>query len=546
MGAFKKLLIAALLLAVAFGLWTSFHYTFKAYVLEGDSAVFPMLWRGWQEHGFAFFKTWYFTQDNWLLSPAPLVFLVYYVFGATGYTVLGLGWAFFVINTLLSAAVVRLLAGKWTPAALAITGIGLFASEGAIKNAQLAHPISHNSTTMWVLLAAIAAACGMGKRDRLLSFILACIIFIAGVSDPWFNAACTLPLLLVLFLMFVIDRQHRRQSRNLMAGVAAGWALAYTRGLGLLSFLPKSSFHFVSSWSWLLANIRAYPAAIGVFFPVVRVLKWNPVAGAAFAIISVCIVFMAFGWLARNWKGLPARQAVITGFLLCSIFVTSVAFATYAVHEDAGCAKFLNNIYFGTLILCISVFVLRWAEMTVIFRAAACVWALIFIAAGAASDPAAWENRIEVDDNGAAALAGFLEQNELHYGYADYWAVPAEAISWTSGYHNIVRPVSLKWDPASRPEAPLFFTPYAYQTSRLWYEPADSKNQHRFFLILNMDWPGFVIGKAIPPCGFDVLLQAAERQFGKPDKTLRFYNCVVLVWGHSIERALPKISSADK
>ncbi|MDA8173748.1 MAG: hypothetical protein M0018_04045 [Nitrospiraceae bacterium] len=536
----RKMLFAALLLAVAFGLWTSFHYTFKAYVLEGDSSVFTMLWRGWQEHGFAFFRTWHFTQDNWLLSPAPFVFLVYYIFGVTGYTVLGLGWAFFVINAVLLAVLTRFLAGRWSMAALVILCLGLFASEKAVENGFLSYIICHNTSMAWAFVAVMAAAYGMEKRSGLSAFALACIIFIAGVSDPWFHAACTVPLLFVLCLIYLRGKEHRRQSLITLLGVAGGWALAYTRGLGLLSFLPRGGFQFISTWEQLRSNAHQLLQATGTFFSLSEVFEWNHMAGAVFIAISICIAFEIFRWAVLNMKSLPVRQAVAAGFFPASVVMMSAAYLAYDLHENNFIYRYLINIYYGLIAFAAFALAWRWKQLPGLFRAMACAWVVIFLAAGVASDPAAWEKDINVNDQGASALASFLEQNGLNYGYADYWAVPADTITWASGYREIVRPIGMKFDLSTRPEPRLFFVPWPYETSSTWYEPGDYKDQRRFFLVLNAAWPGHALNKAstVPRFDFYTMVSAAERQFGTPEKTLQFANCVVLVWDHPVLQAL--------
>ncbi|MDA8175391.1 MAG: hypothetical protein M0018_12560, partial [Nitrospiraceae bacterium] len=437
MGAFKKLLIAALLLAVAFGLWTSFHYTFKAYSLDGDAAFFPMLWHGWREHGLDFFRSWNFDQDNWLFSPAPLVFLAYYVFGLNGYTVLGLGWAFFVVNALLLAIMTRFLLGRWSLAALVALCLGLFAGEHAMKKGLLAYTVCHNTSMAWTFIAVITAAYGIEKLSGLCAFILACITFIAAVSDPWFNAACSMPLVLVLSVMSVKGKGHRRQSRNLLLGIAAGWALAYTRLLGLASFLSKGSIQFISSPVRMFANVHSYIAAVDAFLPSGQILACNHIAGTLFIIISLVLAFESFRWLALRIKYLQARQAMIAGFFLCSILIMSAAFLFLLVDAGPYRFRYLVNVYYGLLVIAVFVFAFRWADLPVIFRAAASIWVLIFMAAGVASDPVAWEKAAKVNDQGASALARFLDQNGLHYGYGDYFAASADTVSWVSGYRNI-------------------------------------------------------------------------------------------------------------
>ncbi len=545
MRALKQLLTVTLLLAVCAGLWISFHYTFAAYSLDGDTAVFPMLWHGWREHGFAFFRTWRFTQDNWLLSPAPFVFFIYYIFGVTGYTVLGLGWVFFVINAVLLAVLIRFLSGRWSAASLVALCLGLFASQSAIKDGYLAYVVCHNSSMAWAFIAFISAAYAIEKHNKINAFTLGAIVFLAGVSDPWFNAACTLPIVMVLLALCIKKRQYRRPALNLLLGTMTGWALAYTRGLGLLSFSPKNSFHLISSWGQFMANAHTYLAALGVFFPVLRTWAWNHMAGAVFAIISLFLAFHLVRHLAGHAITLSARQAMITGFFLVSILVMSAAFLILAV--DRGDYRYLVNIYYGLLALGVFIFAWQWRAMPVFSRWAVCLWVFIFIAAGAASGPAAWENRVEINDNGALALAGFLEQNDLHYGYGDYWAAPANTISWISGYRVVVRPVSLEYDPGANPAMPLFFMPRRHEISAAWFGPGNSANQRRFFLILGMNGRPFeVVSKenVIGQFNYYSLLALAEEQFGRPDETLAFENHIILVWDHPIVQALPQAASA--
>ncbi|MDA8175229.1 MAG: hypothetical protein M0018_11705 [Nitrospiraceae bacterium] len=537
-----------MLLAACAGLWTSYHYTFTAWGLDSDSSVFVMLMHGWQNHGWGFFRSWLYTRDNWLLSSAPLAFLDYKVFGATGRSVIGLGWAVFAANAFLAATVMRLLLGRWSPAALVVSCLCLFAGEDTIGSAgAMAFSAFHNATMLWILLAIMVVFAEKAKGFFWRPLVLCAIVFIASLSDPWFNAACALPLALVLLWRQRAGKESRRQNLALLTGLLGGWVLAGTKAFGAFSFLHGYHFHFALNPEQVLGNLRLYLQAIAVLFQAALVWRWNHAVGVLFVGLSLFLAANALLWLARpakqagNLKGpeLSLRQRGALNFFMISSAIISGLFFLYSYDADAGAGagRYLINIYYGMLVLGVFVYAARWVHLTAWMRAAAVVWVLVFIMAGAASNPGAWTKRAKINDLGAAELAQFLESNGLRYGYGDYWGARANTVSWISGFRTIVRPV-LFHDYQAGPEgAPvrkyLFFIP-RLETSRLWNLDADSKNAGRVFLVLNGNEP-FEGNPYVP---IPVLAQTASEEFGKPGQVLQFQNFTILVWDHPILPAL--------
>ncbi|MDA8156031.1 MAG: hypothetical protein M0Z52_06205 [Actinomycetota bacterium] len=506
-----------------------------------------MLIHGWHNHGWEFFRSWLYTRDNWLLSSTPLAFLDYAVFGATGRSVIGLGWAVFVANALMAAMIMRLLLGRWSPAALVVSCLCLFAGEDTIGSAGgLAFSAFHNATMLWISLSIMVVFAGSSRASVWRPLALCAVVFIASLSDPWFNAACALPLGLVLLWRQWAGKESRRQNLTLLTGLFGGWLLAGTKAFGAFSFLHTYHFHFALNMNQALGNIKLYAQSMAVLFQAAPVWRWSHIAAVLFAGLSLLLAAEALLWLARvrqagNLKGpeLSMRQRGALNFFIMSAAIMSGLFFLYSYDADAGAGagRYLMNIYYWMLVLGVFVYAARWVHLKPWLRAAAIVWVLVFIMAGTASDPGAWTKRAKVNDLGAAELAQFLESNGLHYGYGDYWGARANTVSWISGYRTIIRPV-LFHDYGAAAEGGqgrkyLFFIP-RLETSRLWNSAADSKNVSHVFLVLN----GVEPFEGNPYIPISALTQIATEEFGKPGQTLQFKNFTILVWGHPILPAL--------
>jgi hypothetical protein len=140
----------------ALGLWVSFRYTFAAWQPDPDIFVTVALWRGVHRYGLPFLQSWWYTQDNWLLSVIPISSLAFELFGPRPNLAVLLGWLAFVVSVMLTAWLAYRIAGGRCAVILdCVLMFGRFSALG--RTGYLAYPISHNMSMAWGLIVLVFA-----------------------------------------------------------------------------------------------------------------------------------------------------------------------------------------------------------------------------------------------------------------------------------------------------------------------------------------------------------------------------------------------------
>jgi hypothetical protein len=513
--------LAALLVAVCvFGLFTSFCYHFTAWSADPDTLEAVVVWRNVKDHGLGFLPSWSFTPDNWLLTIIAPESLLFQMVGAPPSLVVGLGWAIFLGDVVLTAIIGSMLGGRML--GLAVAAYLLVANEDVLgKVGFLSHPASHTSSLLWGLaaLACMARWLRPGAWPWLALSTLG--LGVDCVSDPWALVGFALPMALATGLLAATGRDRRRAGLGLGATLVAA-VVAVTRVFGILDFLPRNPVQ-VADIPTFDANAAWLSRSVGVLF--------NPIPGlhhpADLTTVGVCLILGIL--VARSaWELARASSAD----------PDSARFLLVAIILSAGlpCAAFLLSrlplsIYVGRFVPSLVVFapVLVFAclrrcrgRLPAWMKLGAPAFFGLIAIAGVASDPAAWRHGWRGVNLGVTPeLTAFLAEKDLTYGFGSYWGTSANAVTLLSDGGVTIRPI---WFNAG----PGFIAGQIGQTSSRWYRASDRPpGQRRFFV---------AISKRDDACANpEFCVSGLKAQFGPTIAIEHFRDLTFLVWDHPLD-----------
>ncbi len=544
-------------IVAAAGLYTSAKALFAYHALDADMADTPMLWYGVHRHGWAFLTQWRYTPDNWLLSLAPLHFLLFFLAGPRPLLVFTLGWVIFIANLLMLGLIARQVDGRIAAALTPVTL--LFCGREAQLHGMVTYPVSHGVTLFWGLLAFHAALRWL-RRHRPASLALGfAATLIGGVSDPWLLAAFALPLILACAVAWMIDQDRaRRQSLIRLALVQSIAVIGIkTRLFGLCHFLTGYSFR-LGDWRTIRANCGFFFRDLGGLFNIVPDAHDHALTPA---VLSLCaLAGFAIPAFAMVRRALPRTDLATSVFFLTgllSVAGVAAAFILGAMPAGAYSARYLINILFltpllisvafdragvehdpfalahgscSTSLFCRAIHVsgdsasddralARASYIIPAWSAAAC----LFIAAGLISNAAAWRQPgFRLRDNGIPAMLAFLQRHHLGAGYGSYWGASANAASWYAALrHEDIR------------IRPVVFSPYGTmiigtraQSSALWAHDLPPRSGESDFVMLGNG------GAQCPD--IDLCALGLSEQFGLPQRRIAWNHGLILVWAHPL------------
>ncbi|AUW33047.1 hypothetical protein A5904_09045 [Acidithiobacillus caldus] len=257
LGLFVVFSIAALI--------SSLGTAFQTLPLNPDMAEMALIYQGIVHHGWRFPFTWQFTQDNQVLSLLPFSIIFYALAGVSGTSIIVQGWLIFVVNALLTGLLVKVATKSWNWAGLAWL-LALLASPMAVgQPAILAYPVTHNSVWAFGLLGTIGLIRYFTDRPGWALPLLLVCVGVGTISDPWFDAAFTAPILLIAWKSPKFFQTEKATRRTLIKSVIITYIfgrIAYF-GLELLHMVPGRSIGF-SSLSAILHHLVLLAKSMGM------------------------------------------------------------------------------------------------------------------------------------------------------------------------------------------------------------------------------------------------------------------------------------------
>lgn len=532
---------AALLLLLC-ALYSSLAYTFAVWGSgpSADSATTAMLWHGFEVHGLRFLRSWRYSQDNQLLSLMPLAGIAYFLFGVSAYTVVGIGWLVFVLNAMLVFVIARRFIGPYW--ALSLAFLVLSANLSTVGQVGfLGFSQTHNISFVWSLLGLYAATQIMdgGRPFWFALFFLA--VTVGAVSDAWFNASLTVPVVVGAFILRR-DPEAGRRARQVAIVALLAMVLASTKLLGLLAFVPSGHFHHARNLAEVARNAIWLGRILMVFFNIKAAQAVFPPVGAGlYALMMVSLFLMSARNFLKAWPSyLPGQRFVLLTALLSSA-IMMLAFVVSSFPSGVNqSGRFLVNIfYFLPLLLALTLLPqpIKWVP------ALWAVWCIVFAGLSLSASPGAlsWQG----PRTGAVrGLAHFLREHRLFHGYGAYYDANANTVTWASHFKVRVRPLMFAGAPSARirtawqcPSCAALWVPNPNQDSEMWFRPQAARGSRRSFLVFAA--AGLLCATA-PACEKDAI-----RQFGPPSRRLKQGGFTILVFAHplapyiaeSVERA---------
>lgn len=536
----RKATISALIILVLFALWTGIHETFGIWTVTADTVDMALLFHGLQNHGIQFLTTWRYTQDNWLLSLGPLSYVVYYLFGISNITLIAQGYFILVFNACLGGYILKRLLTDYVPSlffllACLLPSLGSMGGKGFMT-----FLLSHNSTMSIVLVSLLCLILiFMREKESFINIwllLLSSCVFVGGISDPWFNAAFTLPAI-VSMAALSLSAKYRTKIYISLLYIFIGLALSLTKLFGLLDFLPSTNYIFITSLAQLYQNVNFLSISLLGFINANELLRINYSLGFVYIVGMVYITIDSIYFLSKknNLQTEAEKLFFYFSFLSIVIMITAYVFSDFEATNIPG--RFLVNIFY-----------LLWLIITYAYynKCKGNYYKLIFpllllllysFSSIYQGDPF-WD-RIQLNQktSGSISLLKFLEDHGLHYGYGGYWSSEANVISVMSGFHTLIRPVS--YEPFYRKGNPEEF-PFEYivgnraQSSPFWYNEDDIKKYTKFFLIIARGGDGTELYNNSIKDSENIALG----QFGKPYKIYNFKNEKILVWNKIINTSI--------
>ncbi len=537
----RKTTISALVILVLFALWTSIHETFSIWNINADTVDMALLFHGLQHHGIQFLTTWRYTEDNWLLSVGPLSYFIYYLFGVNDITIIAPGWIILVFNACVGGYILKLILKNYMYPSLIFLLACLLPSVGSMGgDGFMTFLLSHNSTMSIVLVSFLCVLMVSIRSEQ--SFIniwmllLSLSVFVGGISDPWFDAAFTLPAIVSLTIISV-SKKHRKNFYIPLLYIIIGLILSRTKLFGLLYFLPSTNYVFVKSMTQFYQNIHFLIRSLLVFTNAHELLRINRPLGYAYILGLIYVAIDVIYCSSFKHKFRTMAETLFMYFSFLSILVMVCAFVFSNFPGGNYSARYLVNIFYFIFMIVIYTYSIKYEEN--IYRIAVPLLLFALYSGSSLYQGAPYWTKLPLNQKNSASISliNFLEDHDLRYGYGGYWSSDANAISVLSDYHNFIRPVS--YEPIHAKGSNGNF-PFAYivgnhgQSSPFWYHKVDTDKYNHYFLIV-------AHGGGSPEL-YDDSIKSSEKvateQFGTPYKIYHFKKDLIIVWNKRINASV--------
>lgn len=365
-----------LILAVGYSflavlLYLSLESTFH-YSLDSDSVEMAVLFNQIQIHGLSFLETYHTPPDNYFFSAFPLSYIWFSIFGVTPTTIITVGWIFFLFIILLSALIVKKVAAN-NYAALATALILASTSWHDLLKypGYFAYTVCHNSVWVIGLFGFFMYISYINNRKKeIYRYLFLFAVVLGTISDPWFDAAFTLPIVIGIWLTY----RHNYLNRQYMRKDIVSIVLAYSIGrliyllIEIVGVFPSRSSHIsfsnISKHYYYLSHDVAAIFSVGIL-PALSI-------PALFVLLSIAFLISGDGHNYRKASTLAytsndIAKSLLFNFSWLSIIGIATAMLVNVYTNSFLSARFTINIYDLTIIvLVISITSIRKSMATYI------------------------------------------------------------------------------------------------------------------------------------------------------------------------------------
>lgn len=474
----------------------SIYLSFLYFGIDADGVNAPVVWMEFKHHGFTALKDWLPTPDNWYFTLYPVYFLMYFITGNNGPLMLIAGTALFVIAVILLSAIIAKKVDKNASLAIACLPLTflphIFWTEGAVQ-----HPFAHYSTVAYGLLLTYLFIINFEKQKLSLSFASGIVGVIICSSDMWVAPTFLLPILLTEFFFLV-----KRKSRPLnFIVVAVLFAIAFNHTIPKLLGIDSQPF-IIANFAIILENIKQVALIIGEMFNIFFVKEaWSYLV--SLALMGSLFFVFCFSLLKNN--------DIKSYFsLLAMLSIAGITSAYIISNQDP-----LQRVPRFFVNMAPLFFIILSMMVKTQLRRVAYVVGLFFVVSSLLSydyeKPSYKESEKDI-----RSYVSFLRQNNLAFGYGDYWNKSITSF-WLSNGEITIAPISIS------AEGDVVLNSPRYQTMVPWYssEYAGKKNSDKYFI---------AIDKNTACGGVEKCINAISAKFKKPDEILTHADITLLVF----------------
>ncbi|HGA3340250.1 TPA: hypothetical protein ACIR6E_001192 [Enterobacter roggenkampii] len=482
--------IIILLLCAISVLYLSYLY----FRIDADGVNGPVVWLEFKEQGFKSLSDWNPTPDNWYFTLYPVYFLFYLFSGNHGALMLIFGSAFFAFSVIFIASIISRELDKQSSLLLCAIPLAvlphIYWTDGFVQ-----HPFAHYSTVAFGMLTCLLAMKANRNQSVISYFIVGILGLLVCSSDMWSAPTYLLPILIAEFV-FVI-RKKTKAINFIIIAIFYGIALNHT--IPKLMGIDSQPFSIVD-FDTMLGNAHQLILTVGEMFNIF-IIKND---------FSYIISFISVGGLFSYICVMGIlKEGNLNYFFTLSLLSAAGIIAAYTVSNpdpNQPIPRFFVNI-------APFVFISYSIANGKITKWLACVICILF----ALSSFATFNFKIKTYEESEREIkdySAFLIENNLRYGYGDYWNKSLTTF-WASNGEIVIAPVDISEDGS------INFSSPRYQTMRSWYEKDKRSSNGGYFIAID----------GHEKCGDpQSCINAIASKNGNPDKVLSKGDMTILVY----------------
>ncbi|WP_413738056.1 hypothetical protein ACL2XP_07570 [Sodalis sp. RH21] len=495
-------------ISIVLGIILSYYFVTFNFSADNDVANSAIVWHEVQKHGLSVLSQWRPTPDNWYFSTYPIHFLLFKLTGSSSPRVIQF---IEIAQVFLGALIAAMICFRKTRSQYSFLLIPFFCglSQFAYTVGYISHPFSHNLTNVYGLLCIYLYMVKPKNANFFYEIGICALILVASVSDPWFQAAYYLPLLLVSLYKTLVAKT---QSKKALLPLFITGIILFTHLIERVLHLPVAHFS-LGSPQQMLANGYWFLVGLGgnlnLFF-----VQNNSVNIASSVIVIVLYLF--------SMAKLNKRDDVDFIIFFSLAGITS-AFILSSTPGAAYSARFFVNIVYLAIIALFASALQSKRESIMLYLA-------ILFLSGLYSH---WNVPPRDSDRPLVELRTFLEKNNLHDGFGPYWGSQTLAMAWNTQWNTLIRPVAFD------KKTGYMQLGGRSQTFDYWYTPETNSDAKRQFIAILSD------GEEC--ADLTLCLNGVSKQFGEPDEKLSFNGMLFYVYNRPIVAySVPELSPAGE
>lgn len=490
----KKYLITSLYLFLCM---VSISLVSRYFPIEADVVNSPIVWRSIVSNGSLFFHDWKPTVDNWYFTVYPIHFLLFYLLGEDGKSPL-------IIATSIFCLLVSILGSKFateekdSKARMLCFAALTLLSSFSFTYGFIAHPFSHNSTNAFGFLSVVFFSYSFKSKSYMAVIGLALLIVLSSISDPWFTAAFSIPILLVNATRLKNGNFFKVSFLIYLSSII----LASSNLIQSLLSIPHHKFKLVSL-NEMIYNAEWMALLIGKSLNL-------------FIVNSEWSYYLSFfSWLALLVCSVPSllkkdesRDKALLAYLsiagVCSAFVLS-----YKSPGEMSMRFFMNVTCFAIIICAMS----TKTKLKPISILVLCLFMTSSINSYFTKKSPLHDQTMETKD-----YIKFLNENKLTYGYGSFWRLSSN-VNWMSDGDIHITPIFFNKD------GDISFRSVRAQTLKSWHEkPFLLRAPERQFIAISK-------GSDTERCkDIDQCVSKAAKRFGTPYEVKSYKEITILIY----------------